>query len=291
MKLLDKIYSKLDKTIKYVFQLWDGLISEVSYIDKDDGKDIICVSTHTACKLACKFCYMTDCIGKITMRYISAEEICEQIEYIRNDLGLKEKILLISYMGCGEPLLNPELVGSMLRIKSKLHSRFGLATLIPSWGWDKFFELTKNVKLYQLPLKVHLSLHFIDDVVRKEWMPSALEVKVSIAALEFYKGITGNSVEIHYALIDGVNDSKETARSLSDLLWDRDIPVKLLKYNERPAAGCKASDNVKMFMHILQSEGIQTEYYEPPGVSIGASCGQFLMDYYHKYNFIDPIDK
>lgn len=284
MKLIDKIHSKLDKTIKYVFQLWDGLISEVSYIDKDDGKDIICVSTHTACKLACKFCHMTDHIGKISMRYISANEITEQVDYIRNDLNLKGKILLISYMGCGEPLLNTELVGSMLRIKNKVHSRFGLATLIPYWGWDKFFDLTKQVQLYQLPLKIHLSLHFIDDVTRKEWMPSALEFGASIAALEFYKNITGNPVEIHYALIDEVNDSYMTAVNLSNLLHGRDIPVKLLKYNERPMAGCKASDKVKMFMNILLEQGIQTEYYEPPGGDLGASCGAFLMDYYEKYN-------
>ena len=29
----------------------------------------------------------------------------------------------------------------------------------------------------------------------------------------------------------------------------------------------------------LDDNGIEYEYYVPPGLSIGASCGSFLMDY------------
>ena len=42
MKLLDKISSKQDNTIKFILQTDDNLIIEICYINKDDGKDIIC---------------------------------------------------------------------------------------------------------------------------------------------------------------------------------------------------------------------------------------------------------
>lgn len=45
-----------------------------------------------------------------------------------------------------------------------------------------------------------------------------------------------------------------------------------------------SKEQTDRFMKILQLQGIQVEYYEPPGRSVGASCGEFLMDYYKKYN-------
>ena len=46
MKLAKKIKSNLDSTIKFIFKTEDNLIVKFSYIDKNDGKDIICVSCH-----------------------------------------------------------------------------------------------------------------------------------------------------------------------------------------------------------------------------------------------------
>lgn len=39
MKLLNKIYSTLDNTIKYIFQTDDGIVVEMVYINKNDGKE------------------------------------------------------------------------------------------------------------------------------------------------------------------------------------------------------------------------------------------------------------
>ena len=88
MKCLDKIKSKVDKTVKYIFSLSDGLIAEVAYIDKDDGKDILCVSTQTACSMGCKFCHLTDTLGKLNVHNISAEDISKMVSKTYSDLGL-----------------------------------------------------------------------------------------------------------------------------------------------------------------------------------------------------------
>jgi 23S rRNA (adenine2503-C2)-methyltransferase len=117
-------------------------------------------------------------------------------------------------------------------------------------------------------------------------MPSALPIIPSLSALDFYKKLTGNSVEIHYALIDGVNDTEQDAILLSNFLKDKDIPVKFLFYNEKPTIEYHASSKEKLsiFKRYFDRYGIQHEYYIPPGLDVGASCGQFLMDYYIKYN-------
>jgi len=292
MRLIDKISSKVDKTVKFIFQLKDGLITEAAYINKDDGKDIICVSCQTACPLGCEFCHTTDAIGKIRARNLEATEMIDVVSasHALLELGQNKRMLLISYMGCGEPMCNTwHVLGSMHKLREEYSLiRFAIATLLPSHTWTNFFHLIKMVQTHKFDLKMHLSLHFTDDDIRKEWMPAALPYRTAIAALEFYANLTGNSVEAHYAMIDGVNDSDDNAYALVDALQGRGIPVKLLQYNERKTINHHTTENsrVQRFMDILWDEAIDCEYYVPPGLDVGASCGQFLLDYYLKYNTI-----
>ena len=108
MKLLEKIHSQTDNTIKYIFLTQDNLVIELSYINKNDGKYIICVPSQTSCKMKCKFCHITDATDKLINRNLTSLEIKEGIDLVYNDLNLSSnpQTLLISYMGCGEPLLN-----------------------------------------------------------------------------------------------------------------------------------------------------------------------------------------
>lgn len=297
MKILDKIKSQLDNTIKYIFTTQDNLIIEMAYINKNDGKDIICVPSQTSCKMKCKFCHVTDITDQLINRNLTSQEIKEGIDIIYNELNLasKPKVLLISYMGCGEPLLNyKNVIQSMLSLRNEYQDikvpliRFAIATSLPEFAWVNFFELTNEIYKEKLLVKIHLSLHYTIDALRKEWMPKSLMIIPSLIALEYYRKITKNSVEIHYALIDGVNDTEQDAILLSEFLKNRDIPVKFLFYNEKPTIEFHASSKEKLgtFKRYFDKYGIQHEYYVPPGLDVGASCGQFLMDYYLKYNII-----
>lgn len=239
MKCHDKIYSKEDKTIKYVFRLDNGMIVEAAFIDNNTNKNIICVGSHTGCNLRCKFCFTTDCADQIQSIIVSDDEIVEQVKFIVNDLNLKDRLLLVSYMGCGEPLLNViNVVNSMEKIRAMFQpSRFGLATLMPNA--KTFSYLLDKTQQLNLNLKIHLSLHFTDDIIRAKWMPAATPIKPAVDALENYHKVTGQSVEVHFALIEDLNDSTHDAEQLCCLLKNKDIPVKLLQYNERKSIGNK----------------------------------------------------
>ena len=294
MKLLflKKVKSKLDSTQKFIFKtLEDNLIIEFSYINKNDGKDIICIPSQTMCNLGCKFCHTQDYIGKIKCRNLTSDEILEGIKFAYNELHLEQekKVLLVSLMGCGDPILNvDEVIESMIKIKQLEQEyqipyvRFAIATSIPKNKWENFFQLTNLISFYKLPVKLHLSLHYTIDAIRKEWMPNSLDIIPSLSAVDFYKKVTGNAVEIHYTLIDGVNDTEQDAILLSTFLKDKDINVKFLFYNEKPTLNAHASNKNKLsiFKRYFDKYSISHEYYIPPGLSIGGSCGQFLMDYY-----------
>jgi len=119
MKIFEKIYSKLDATVKYIFQADDGLVYEMSYIHKPgDYKDIICVPSQTSCAMGCKFCHVTEVANKIVYRNLYVFELLYGIDYIYHnmELGVKhaDKTLLISFMGIGEPLYNVDNVVSTI---------------------------------------------------------------------------------------------------------------------------------------------------------------------------------
>lgn len=286
LDLLDTIHSKVDKTVKYVIRLDDGLIAEVAYIDKDDGRDIICVGCQTACDCGCKFCHTAEALGKVKNRCLGASEIEGLVMFVRNRHRHDDRFVLVSYMGCGEPMKNMEAVfNSMwaLRVFIGKDTRFAVATLLPESHWHKFFKFTGRVKTEKMPVKVHLSLHFTSDEIRKRWMPCALPINPAMTALSFYRQMTENPVELHYALIDGVNDSESDSSALTDLALRHNAPVKILRYNPRDIQHVP-SNRVNEFLHEMRVRQAEVEYYEPPGIDVGASCGQFLLDYYYRYN-------
>lgn len=291
MKIIDKIKSTEDKVVKYVLQMNDGVISEVSYIDNNTNKDIICCSTHSGCQLGCRFCFLTDFCHKIKVRPLSGWETFETIAkvYMEEELYKNKRMLLVSYMGCGEPLLSWEKVlDSMLFVKNRLTdqpSRFAIATLLPKHCWNNYFNFIHSIFQNKLPVKIHLSLHFTENEKRKEWMPAALDIDPAIAALKFYKDM-GGQTEVHYAMVEGVNDTKADAFTLATLWQEYGIDIKLMEYNRKESLEYNTSceKRLKIFTDILDESGVKWEYYRPPGISIGSSCGSFMQEYYLKYN-------
>lgn len=290
MELIEKIHSNVDKTIKYVFKIEGNLVVEFTYIDNNTGKDIICVATQTMCAMACSFCHLTDYIGKIKLRNLESNEIIDIVAYIYDDLNLKDsnRTFLVSYMGCGEGLLNYlNVVNSMVAMmKDYVDIKFGLSTMLPRERIYDFFELAKMVKRNKIPLKIHLSLHYTNDEQRNKMMPNAANIKASISAIEFYGYITGEPTEIHYTLIKEENDSLKDVKTLINLIKNRNIPVKFLRFNDKDSSGNVGVtiEDIESCKRALKVCGIDSEYYEPPGKDVGSSCGQFLLD---KYKFID----
>lgn len=289
LELKKIVHSKTDNTVKYIFYTHQkSNVIEFSYINKNDGKDIICVPCQTMCTIGCKFCHTTEYINKIPTRNLHEDEIFNGVEYMYNDLKLGDnpKTLLISFMGCGEPIINIDgVIMSMVKIQQyykDIYVRFAMATSLPDNHFDKFFKMIKYIKNFKLPVKLHLSLHYTDDEVRKEWMPKAINIKSTIAAADFFKTYTGNPVEVHYALLEGINDTELDAMMLCELIRDKDFNVKFLFYNKKESIHVEPSELKKLdvFKKYFGPCSIQYEYYKPPGLDIGSSCGQFLMDEY-----------
>jgi 23S rRNA (adenine2503-C2)-methyltransferase len=288
LRLLKIARSNVDRTVKCVMES-QGQVVEFSFIDKDDGKDIICVPSQTSCRLGCKFCHLTGL--DIPVRNLTGAEILAGIEFVVGELGLgggAKRCLLISFMGCGEPLNNLKGVMDACELIRKAYSgqygtvRFAVASLIPSLG--QMTRFIDEVAARKLAVKFHWSLHSTSEFIRREMMPAASPIWESLRLVEQFMAETGNKAEIHYALIDGVNDTDTDIQMLVRHLQGRGIAVKFLAYNDKPGLEFQRSARLEVFQQRLGAAGIETEYYLPPGSDIGSSCGQFLTDYYQLHS-------
>lgn len=286
MRILETIHSKVDNTVKYVFLSTRSTgkdIVEISYINKNDGKDIICVPTQTSCNLGCKFCFLSEL--NIPIRNLTAFEMYTAPFYI--NIPKKNKVLLVSFMGCGEPLNNIEnVIEAMVKLRSFYKDeyetvRFAVASLVPRM--TALGDFLTDIHVKQLDLKFHYSLHSPKTEVRQSLMPLAYTEadKVISALREHCNSNKQLKVEIHYSLMKGANDTYEDAKLLSKLIPP--FPIKILKLSEKESNALTSSPDVSQFRAWLDELGVENEYYEPPGADVGASCGQFLLDYYKKY--------
>ena len=282
LELKKVVHSELDVTQKFLFLDDQKRAIEISYIDNGTGKDILCVPSQHGCRQGCLFCHLTDLKADYAFD-VKDTDLVEAVGRVREELGLgTERPLLISYMGAGEPVsAHVENLFESMKALQQTHPkiRFGLATTLPDGYEEEFIFLGKLVRDSRINLKVHLSLHFTQDIQRQKWMPKAGRIKPSLDLLEWYRDYTGNAVEIHYTLIDWINDQDQDIAELDRLLGHRNITLKLLEFNPKSGLVAKPSDKAEKFIQAL-SPKIVVEAYTPPGRDIGASCGQFDLDFY-----------
>jgi len=287
LKLIDSKKSQIEDVYKLIFE--DDDVLEVSYIRKGDGKDILCVPSQTSCNLKCVFCHLTG-LG-IKAKNLNSERIINLIEASLKYQLPANKTLLISYMGAGDGLMNLDgVLGSALHMRD--HSsfedirnqyntiRFAISTIIPNE--IKFNQFKKSIKQHKLDFKLHWSLHSLDSVSRKNLMPAALNIPDALKMIDNYIEETGNPVEIHYTLMDEINDREEDLNNFIKYVSKKPT-IKFLKFAEKKNEPLmRGSKRVNWFKSELEKNGFKVEVYSPPGSDIGSSCGQFLLDQYVK---------
>lgn len=289
-----------DKTIKGVYKVNNSKIIEVSMLYNRDDRDVICVPTHHYCNLGCKMCHLTSSkVTKPMQRIVSADLIYCISDMIKKYKTHKKK-LLISFMGVGEPLLNIGLIESIYyeedTIKEFGYDAIGysLSTMMPN---DNLIKLTKLVDRLKMPLKVHFSMHSPIDKIRNELIPSSkVTAEDGLNMLLIYSYVFKNNreimnkyqqvhsgdmpVEIHYTLINGVNDSNKELNQLIKLLQEYQIPIKFISFN--PINELVGSNKEAMWVEIIKGNmpNLKVRTYSPPGREIGSSCGEFTKHYY-----------
>lgn len=274
VKISDVIYSKDKISRKYVQTTDDNFRIETVYVDHKN-KYIICFSTQVGCNLGCKFCY--NGIRHNFKRNLTSKEICSQIEnVISEEKPSKEKSILFSAMGIGEPLLNYDNLIKAFHILDKKYpnNKFALATT--GINLKNILNLIEDLKDID-KFKLTISLHSADQAKRNYLMPINNNLIELVKTVKKYKEISGREVEWNYVLFNNINDSIEDAQKLFELLGENEY-IKINKFNKVEISNLTESENKNKFISTLQNLGMQVEYYETNGADIDGACGQMISD-------------
>ena len=270
-KILQKQESKIDGTIKYLWELYDGNSVE-SVLMKYEHGYTICISTQVGCRMGCAFCAST--LGGL-VRSLEPSEMLDQVLFAQKDANCR--ISNIVLMGIGEPLDNFD---NVLRFLELVNCKDGLNIGMRHISLSTCGLAEKVDKLadYNLQLTLSVSLHAPDNETRSQIMPvnKRYDVDTLLASCRRYFEKTGRRISFEYSMIHGVNDTSYHAKLLSDKLAGTGSHVNLILLNnveERPLKPSTKED-LKNFMRILSERGINVTVRRRLGSDIDASCGQ-----------------
>ena len=272
-----KQISRLDGTVKYLWELADGNCIETVLMSYHHG-NTVCISSQVGCRMGCKFCASTleGCVRNLT-----AGEILGQIlavnRMIKDENPEEYGIHNVVLMGSGEPLDNYDEVIRFLRLLrmpeglniSPRNVSLSTCGLVP-----KMYDLANE----DLPVTLSVSLHAPNDEIRKTMMPiaNAYAMEDVLKACRNYIEKTGRRVIFEYALVKGVNCSDECADELAAKLRGMQCHVNVIPLNdvkERSLEG-PTNDMVNGFLARLEKRHISATRRREMGDDIQGACGQ-----------------
>lgn len=269
-----------DGTRKWAIGVGGGNVVETVLIP-DGDRATLCVSSQVGCSLDCSFCST----GKQGFqRDLTAAEIIGQVwlaiqSYDGFPSHSKRVVTNVVMMGMGEPLLNFDNVVAATGLMmddlgygiSKRRVTLSTSGVVPA--------LYKLAEVSQVSLAI--SLHAPNDALRSQLVPVNRRYPIAelLEACRHYiaaQADTHRVVTVEYTLIAGINDQREHAIELAQLLKDFPCKINLIPFNpfslseyQRPS-----KNGVNRFWQVLTDAGFVTTVRTTRGDDIDAACGQ-----------------
>ncbi len=271
VKIVKRLQSQIDGTVKYVYELFDGEYIE-SVLMKYEHGYTVCISTQVGCRMGCSFC--ASGLNGLS-RNLTASEMLSQIMAAERDNNIRVSNVVM--MGMGEPLDNFENSVRFLQLISNENGlNIGLRHI--SLSTSGVVSGINKLKEYNLPITLSISLHAPFDDIRSSMMKVNKKWNISelLKACKDYQKVTTRRISFEYALIEGVNDTKECAAQLAKILKGIMCHVNLIPANPVKENSFKNPDKNKIlsFKRQLEALGVNATVRRTLGADIDASCGQ-----------------
>lgn len=279
VRILTVQKSAVDGTKKYLFALADGNVVESVWMRYKHGNSV-CISSQVGCRMGCRFCAST--LNGL-VRNLTPAEMLDQIYAITLETG--ERVSNVVVMGSGEPLDNYE---NLLRFLALLTDENGLhisqrnVTVSTCGLVPQMRELAQE----KLQITLALSLHAGTDEKRQTLMPVAERYSLEelMETCAYYFEQTGRRITFEYSLVRDVNDTKQDAETLANLIRGLNCHVNLIPVNPVRERAYVQSERraVEAFAALLQKRGVNATIRRELGRDIDGACGQlrrrFLED-------------
>jgi 23S rRNA (adenine2503-C2)-methyltransferase len=291
---IESRFVSVDGTVRYLIACADRQTVETVWMPEGDGGEsddateasaiqeggrgwnraTICVSSQVGCAVDCQFC-LTALLG--IKRNLSAGEIAGQVLAVLNDQKASpqhDRVNLV-FMGMGEPFLNYDNFMKAVRL---LVQEVGLAESRMTVSTAGIVPRISDFGREPIRPRLAISLNASSDDLRTRLMPlnKKWNLEMLMQAARDFPLRNRERVTFEYVLLDGVNDSRENARQIVELLRGIRARVNLIALNPGPGIAFQtpADESVAVFQQVLRDAGILTFVRRPRGRDIFAACGQ-----------------
>lgn len=276
--VVDEIRSSDGLTRKFLLRLADGQVIETVLMGYD-GRHTVCVSTQAGCAMGCVFC-ATGQMGFV--RHLRVGEIVAQVLHARRvqmKINPGTRLRNLVMMGMGEPLHNIDAVLKALDIISDVRgigigpSKIAISTVGVVPGIERLASENS-------PYRLAVSLHGATEEERSALVPASKRwpLDMLIGACRDYGRRTGKRIFFEWTLIEGKNDSPQTARRLAALLEGIDAHVNLIPLNPTGGFHGRASHQGEEFQRILRAAGFPCTFRQRRGIDVAAGCGMLKAE-------------
>jgi len=275
-----------DGTIKWALSIKDSKTGSSQAIETvfipDGERGTLCISSQVGCALDCSFCSTAQ---QGFNRNLTTAEIVGQVWLAARRIGAlrttgKRRISNVVFMGMGEPLLNYDAVVNACDILlddfgyglSKRRVTISTSGVVPAL--DKL--ITKA------DVALALSLHAPNNALRDQLVPvnRKYPIEVLLPSVKQYLDDSSASkkVTIEYVMLKGVNDSKQLAFELANILSNIPCKINLIPFNPFPKTRYQTSTqtDIDAFANILIKKGFVVVTRRTRGDDIDAACGQLV---------------
>lgn len=275
------VFDAKDGCYKWIVEVESGSGVEMVYIP-EAGRGTLCISSQAGCSLDCSFC----ATGKQGFNSdLTAAEIIGQLWLANRELGgfgnvQQRKITNVVFMGMGEPLLNFDNVITAIELMMD-DNCYGLSKRRVTISTSGVVPAIRKLKDFT-DASLALSLHAPNDELRNMLVPlnRRYPIREVLQSVQEYLDSLPDSrvATIEYILINGVNDHRQHARELAELLKAFPCKINLIPFNPFDGADYQRSSNnaISTFRKILQDAGYTVTIRTTRGDEIGAACGQLV---------------
>jgi 23S rRNA (adenine2503-C2)-methyltransferase len=285
--------SRQDASVNFVSDSSDGGFFESRFVQRTSDYFISYLSSHTGCKHACRFCHLT-ATGQTMMTPATIEDYVEQARQslapAREQLEageLRAKRAHFNFMARGEALSNAQFVDRSQELFDALahetdglgveRTRFLVSSILPhdfSGDLSKVLADERSILYY--------SLYSVDPDFRRRWLPRAMPAPKALDLIAEMQAKIGRDVALHWAFIEGQNDSVESVERVLEEVTSRGIRAKfnLVRYNphdQRHGVEPNEEHLQSLFKIIAERLGHPGSRIVPRvGKDVKASCGMFV---------------
>lgn len=272
LRLIERVASRVDPFVKYLFEAPDGVRFEAVRIPLKAERWSACVSSQSGCALACAFCGT----GRLGLtRNLGAWEMVEQVLAVRRD-GPERPLTGVVFQGQGEPLQNYDEVlkaCELLRHPCGLQVGGERITISTSGLLPAIERYTDEGHRFRLILS--LTSAFQDK--REDLLPIAhrygvedLAEAMKRHARERNRGVAA----LAWVMMAGVNTGPEEAAELARLFRGVKVRLSLIDVND-PTGRFRPPDEQERgrFLDALSAHDLAFHRRYSGGSDVAAACG------------------